>query len=260
MLLSAPAAFAASHAGAVGRYFSWGLILQVVAVVHFIRRRPDTYWIFIIIFFGAIGAIVYILMEMVPDFGLMQHSMKGLSRRKRIRMLEVMVLDNPSAGNYEELGDILLEEKRYVRARECFDRALAVRTDSIDPFYRRGVSAFEMGDAVAALSDFERVVKADPKYDYSRAQLYYARSLAATGRTDEAAAAFQRLINSSTTTEALCAAAEFFAEQHRTAEAKELLDRVLARRATMPAYQRRRERTWLRRASALARRLSATAA
>ncbi len=254
-LLFASPAFAAIHGGTVGRFFSYGLILQAVALVHFIRRRPESFWIWIIIFFGALGAAVYILMEVVPDLGLMRQSMTGMSRRKRIRALEAMVLENPSAGNYEELGDLLLEEKQYARARECFDRALAVRTDSIDPFYRRGIAAFELGDRAAPLADFEHVVKSDPKYDFSRAQLFYARSLAGAGRTAEAADAFQQLLGSSSSTEALCAAAEFFADQHRTAEAKELLERVLARRATMPAHQKRRERPYLQRASALARTL-----
>jgi hypothetical protein len=244
----------------LGRFFTYGFLLQVVAVVHFIRRRPDNYWIWIIIFFGPLGALVYILMEMVPDLGLVGHSVRGFSRRKRVKMLEGIVLENPSAGNYEELGDLLLEEKRYARARECFDRALSSRTDSLDPFYRRGIATFELGDYAAALSDFEHVVKIDPKYDFSRARVFYARSLAKTGRTDEASATFEKLIDVSTSTETLCAAAEFFAEQQRTADAKVLVDRILARRATMPAYQKRRERPWLRRASALARRLKAAAA
>ena len=241
----------------MGRFFGYGFILQVIAIVHFIRRRPETFWLFIIIFFGPLGALVYMGMEMVPDLGLMRDSMKGMTRRKRVRMLEVMVIDNPSPGNYEELGDLLLEEKRYAKARECFDRALAVRTDSLDPFYRRGLCAFEMGDYGAALSDFEHVMKNEPKYDFSRAQLFYARSLAKVGRNDEAAAAFDRVLGSSSSTESLCAAAEFFAERGRIAEAKELLDRVLARRATMPDYQKRRERPLLRRASALKRKLAA---
>ena len=237
----------------MGRFFGYGFVLQVIALVHFIRRRPDNFWLWIIIFLGGLGAAVYIAIEVVPDLGLMSQSMKGFSRRKRIKMLEAMILDNPSAGNYEELGDLLLEEKQYAKARECFDRALGSRTDHVDPFYRRGICAFELGDASAALGDFDRVIKAEPKYDFSRAQLFHARSLAATGRKDEAAAAFDRLLNASSSTEALLCAAEFYAGEKRTKEAKELLERVLARRATMPAYQERRERPWLRRAKALLR-------
>jgi len=242
----------------VRSFFSYGFILQLIAIVHFMRRRPDNYWIWIIFLGGPVGALAYLLVEMLPDLGLLQHSMTGFSRRKRINALQAMVLENPSAGNYEELGDLLLEEKRYAQARTCFDHALSSRTDSVDPFYRRGLAAFHLGDYADALKDLEHVVKSDPKYDYSRAKLFYARSLAMTGRIDEATVAFERLIDSTTTTEALCAAAEFFAGHQRTAEARQLVERVLARKATMPAYQKRRERLWLRQAAALARRLRGT--
>jgi hypothetical protein len=40
--------------------YPWGLLLQGFAIVHFIRRRPDMYWIFIILFLGPLGALVYI--------------------------------------------------------------------------------------------------------------------------------------------------------------------------------------------------------
>jgi len=243
----------------MGRFFSYGFILQLIAIVHFIRRRPDTYWIWIILFFGPIGATAYIFMEVLPDAGLARNSVKGFSRRKRIRMLETMVLDNPSAGNYEELGDLLLEEKRYERARDSFDRALSSRTDSVDPFYRRGIASFELGDFTAALRDFQHVVDVDPKYDFSRARLMYAQSLAKNGRGDEAGPIFDGLISTSTSTETLVAAAEFYFDRRRIAEARELAQRVLARRATMPAYQKRRERPWLRRAAALLKSIGADA-
>ena len=34
-------------------FYPWGLLLQAAAIIHFIRRRPDTYWLFIIIFLGT---------------------------------------------------------------------------------------------------------------------------------------------------------------------------------------------------------------
>ena len=54
----------------MGRFFGFGFILQLVAIVHWIRRRPETYWLWIIIFFGPLGALVYIGVEMIPDLGL----------------------------------------------------------------------------------------------------------------------------------------------------------------------------------------------
>src|SRR6201998_1109470 len=133
--------------------YPWGILLQALAVVHFIRRRPDTYWIFVILFLGPLGAIVYLLVEAAPDLGLLRQSFKMFPRRRRIHELELAVRDNPSAGNYEELGDLYLEDGSFARARECYNRAISSRTDSPDPFYRRAVSAIAMGDFGAAVSD-----------------------------------------------------------------------------------------------------------
>src|ERR1700733_525917 len=146
-------------------FFPWGLILQGLAIFHFIRRRPDTYWLWIIIFFGPLGALIYFAVEVIPDAGLLRQEFKVFPRRKRIREMESAILDNPSAGNYEELADLYLEEGQFARARQCYDKAISSRTDSLDPFYRRGMAATFMGDFAAAVPDLERAVSQDPKYD-----------------------------------------------------------------------------------------------
>src|SRR5687768_18616947 len=101
--------------------FPWGLMLQALAIVHFIRRRPDTIWLWVIIFLGPLGALVYIGMEVAPDVALLRQSFDGFGRRKRIRLLEAIVLQNPAAGNYEELADLYLEEGKFARAREVYE-------------------------------------------------------------------------------------------------------------------------------------------
>ncbi|HKS21904.1 MAG TPA: tetratricopeptide repeat protein [Thermoanaerobaculia bacterium] len=241
----------------MGHFFGWGVLLQIAAIVHWARRRPATYWLFIIIFFGFLGALAYFLVEGI-DFGSIGHSIKGPSRRRRIRHLQALIRDNPSAGNYEELGDLLLTEGRFAEAKTAFDAALSQRTDSVDPFYRRGIAEYELGQYTGAIADFERVVKQEPKYDYSRARCLLAQSLAKAGRTADAEAAFDALVSSTTSCEATIGAAEFYANRGRTNEARELAESMLARRATMPAYQVRRDRPFLRRATKLLRRIPAT--
>ncbi|HEV2687801.1 MAG TPA: hypothetical protein VGV35_04580, partial [Bryobacteraceae bacterium] len=89
-------------------FYPWGIILQGLAIVHFIRRRPDNYCFFVILFLGPLGAIVYLAVEALPDIGLVGQSFKVFPRRKRLRQLEAMIRDNPSPGNYEELGDLYM--------------------------------------------------------------------------------------------------------------------------------------------------------
>src|SRR5262245_44860706 len=98
--------------------------------------------------FGGVGAFIYILMEVIPDAGLLRGSFQVFPRRKRIKELEGLILDNPSSGNYEELGDLYLDDAQYARARECFDKVLA-KTESIDPFYRRALCALALNDFAA---------------------------------------------------------------------------------------------------------------
>src|SRR5580704_4337432 len=139
-------------------FFPWGLILQGLAIVHFIRRRPDTWWLYVILFLGPIGAIIYLVAEALPDIGLARHSFKGFSRRNRIGQLLVAVRDNPSTGNYEELGDLYLEEGKLQLAHDAYDKAVAARSSTIDALYGRGLCAIQLGDAAGALPDLEQVV------------------------------------------------------------------------------------------------------
>jgi hypothetical protein len=233
----------------------WGILLQVFSIVHFIRRRPDGFWLWIILFGGWLGAAVYIVVEVIPDAGLMRQSFKVFPRRKRIHELESAILDNPSAGNYEELADLYLEEGKFARARQCYDKAISSRTDSPDPFYRRGIAEIEMGDFTAAIPDLERVVGQDPKYDFQRAAALLAHAYANTGESAKAEALFQEVTKVSTASETYYNYACFLASQQRNAEAREWVQRILNKKPTMPAYQRRRERPWFRKANALLLRL-----
>src|SRR6266545_2453648 len=67
----------------VGHFFGWGVIVQIAAIIHWSRKRPATYWLFIIIFFGFLGALAYFLVEGI-DFDAMGRSVRGPSRRRRI--------------------------------------------------------------------------------------------------------------------------------------------------------------------------------
>lgn len=244
--------------GFFGAFVSpWTFLLMAAAIIHFIRRRPDTYWIYIIIFLGPLGAAIYLLVEALPDLGLLRQTVKVFPRRKRIRELESAVLDNPSAGNYEELADLYMEDGKFAKARACYDRAISSRTDSPDPFYRRGVCEIELGDFPAAVSDLERVVHADPGYDFHRAKGLLAHAYANTGQPQKAAELFEQATAISTSSETYYNYASFLASLGKRAEAREWGQKILAKKPTMPGYLRRRERPWFRKANALLLRLRA---
>lgn len=238
-------------------FYPWGLVLQGLAILHFIRRRPDMYWLWIILFLGPIGALIYIIAEVIPDFGLVGQSFKGFSRRKRIGELQIAIRDNPSTGNYEELGDLLMEERKLPAARAAFEKAITARANTIDPFYHRGVCAILLGDAAAAVPDLERTVTDDPGHDFHRAAGLLAHAYAQTGQKEKAEALFRKVTAASTSSETYLNFADLLASEGRNAEAREWAQKVLDKKPSMLAYQRRRERPWFRSASAMLKRLPA---
>jgi len=239
-------------------FFPWGILLQGVAIVHFIRRRPDTWWIFVILFLGPLGALIYLFVEAAPDLTfLSQQSARGFSRRKRMRELESLVQVNTAVGNFEELGDLYMDEGRLSQARAAFDRAIQGGSTTLDPFYKRGACAVLMGDAPAAIPDLERVVAKDPSWDFHRAEGLLAHAYALTGQKERAETLFRAATETSTMSETYLNYAELLASEGRTAEAREWARKLLAKAQGMPAYLRRRERPWFRKARRFLSRLPA---
>jgi hypothetical protein len=231
--------------------FQYGILLQALAIVHFVRRRPESYWLFIILIGGGLGALIYIAIEVIPDAGLLRTTFQVFPRRRHIKQLQAAIIDNPSIGNHEELGDLYLEDKKYAQARECYDKVIAARPDNPDPFYRRALAALEMNDFSAAVADLEIVVARDPKYDYQRAAGLLADALGKTGHPDRALALFADVTELSTLSETQYNYASLLADQGRPAEAREWAEKILRKKPTMPNYLRRRERPWFRKAKAL---------
>ena len=237
-------------------FYPWGFIFQALAIIHFIRRRPDGFWLWIILIGGALGAFVYFVAEVVPDFGLLRVSFQRAGRRRRIAELDAIVKENSAIGNVEELADLCFDDRQFARARELYDKVLASpQVTSVDPFYKRGLAALELGDAAAAVKDLEVVVSKEPKYDFHRAVGLLAHAYAVSGRPDLALRHFEAATASSTLSETYYNYASFLASQGRSDEARTWAQRIIAHRDAMPLYVRRRERPWFRKAKGLLKRL-----
>jgi len=161
--------------------FPWGLLLQVFAIIHFIRRRPDMFWIYIILFLGPLGALVYIVVEVLPTW-----ACSG-SPSRCFRAASASANSRPRFATIRRRGitrnSAILHGGRQARASaSSLEKAIAARADTLDPFYRRGVCAILLGDAAAAIPDLERAVTEDPDYDFYRAAGLLAHAYAQTGK------------------------------------------------------------------------------
>ena len=238
-------------------FYPWGFLVQILAIIHFFRRRPEGYWFYVIIFLGWLGAAVYIVAEVVPDLGLLRGFFHSFGRRSRIQHVETAIIDNPSAANYEELGELYKDQGEFAKGREAFSKAIAARGDSIYTFYYRALCSLGLNDLAAAIPDLERVVVADRKFDYYRAAGLLADSYARTGNLEHAEHWFGEVTQISTTPETLYNYASFLKTANRREEAREWANKLLAKKRTLPRYMQRRERPWFRKGKALLKELAA---
>ena len=237
-------------------FYPWGFVVQIFAIVHFVRRRPENYWFYVIFFLGWLGAAVYIVAEVIPDLGLLRGVFQGFGRRSRIQKVETDILDNPSPANYEELGELYKDQGQYEKARDAFNRAITGRSDSIYTFYSRAQSSLGMNDLAAAIPDLERVVAGDRKFDYYRAAGLLANAYAQTGQLERADPVFAEVTQISTTPETLYNYASFLKTANRRDESREWAQKLLAKKRTLPRYMQRRERPWFRKGKALLKELA----
>jgi hypothetical protein len=237
-------------------FYPWGFLVQGLAIVHFIRRRPENYWFYVIFFLGPPGAAVYILAEVLPDLGLLRGFFQGFGRRSRVKIVETQILDNPSPANYEELGELYKDLGQFEKARDAFNRAITGRGDSLYTFYSRAHSSLGLNDFPGAIPDLERVVTGDRKFDYYRAAGLLADAYAKTGQLDRADQLFAEVTQISTTPETLYNYASFLKMANRREESREWLQKLEAKKRTLPRYMQRRERPWFRKGKTLMKELA----
>ena len=105
--------------GLLGFNFQYGIILQAIAIVHFIRRRPEYYWLFLIFMGGGLGAMIYIAVEVVPDLQVLEMRpvpIGGVVDQALIAIVIPGLIGRPGARVVRAHADVLEERERRVDA------------------------------------------------------------------------------------------------------------------------------------------------
>ena len=149
-----------------------------------------------------------------------------------------------------------MELKQFRKAQEAFDRAIAARSDSPHTFYFRAQCLLAQNNFSEAIPDLERVVEGDRKFDYYRAAGLLADAYAKTGDMERSGLLFAEVTQYSTTPETLYNYANYLKLQNRGDEAREWVQKLLAKKRTLPRYMGRIERPWFRKGKALLKELA----
>lgn len=176
-------------------------VAQIFFVIHAARTGRPYYWMFIIFFIPMMGIVAYVVIELLPGAANSSISRRAVGDAKRLvnpegtyRELAERFDLTPTVENSRALADECLRLRRLDEAESLYRGALT-GIHATDPILMLGLAQvqFAKDDPAACLNTLNDIRNANPNYQNANAHMLYARSLEASGRTDEALNEYQSL-------------------------------------------------------------------
>jgi len=218
-------------------------------LVHAIRNREWVWAIFIIIGVGF-GAFWYYF-TVYRDSASSGFELPGAQSRARVKELEAKIHHLDNAYHYFQLGDVYFRRGKYADAEKSYRAALGREPKDVDTRAHLGQCLMRLNRAAEARPLLEGVMNEKPEHDYGYSMMALAEALTALGETDNALLYWQHIIQHHSYPRAKVQLAELYAAKGKPDAAKAELKDVLSDDAHAPAFQRSRDRVWIRRAKSL---------
>jgi hypothetical protein len=237
----------------------WLLVLfgfQLWMLIDAIRRQ-EWFWAVFIFIFPLVNALLYyFLVYRAQPSATRGFELPGGHKRSRIKELQAQIHHLDKAHHHAALGDIYFQQGKLDDAEKSY-RA-AIERDGSDPDFQAhlGQCLLRKGNAAEAAELLEGVVREAPQHDYGHSLMAYAEALAKLGRKDEALATWQKVLENHGYARARVQASELYIERGQKDLAKKELTDLLADEAHGPAFQKQRDKVWLKRAKALLRQIA----
>lgn len=236
----------------VGWVFGAFVIWMAVDAV----RRREWLWALFILAFPGIGALWYFFWVYRGSPSATQgFELPGAHSRKRIKELQAQIHHLDKAHHHFQLGDIYFQQGKLDKAEACYRASLERDAQDIDTRAHLGQCLLRQNKASEALPLLEVVCAEDPKHEYGYSMMALAEARAAVGQVDRAIAVWERVIDQHSYARARVQLAELYHSKNQDSQARTQLEEVIADDIHTPAFQRKRDRVWVRRAKKLLRQL-----
>jgi hypothetical protein len=234
--------------------------IQAGLIVHVIRTGRNQLWIWVLILvpFG-IGALAYLAVEILPEL------LRSRTARRTARGLRRAMDPGADLRRYEDEARVtanVASRQRYAEEltrHERYDEAIAQYTQALsglyehDPNLMLGLARtqFAKGDARAARTTLDELIRLNPGFRSPDGHLLFARSLAAEGNVAGALEEYRVLTPSYPGAEAAVRYAQLLEAQGQHAEAERVARELLEQAHIAPRHYRRAQREWLEAAQRL---------
>jgi hypothetical protein len=228
-------------------------LLDITLIYHASRTGRLQPWAFIILMVPFIGALAYIVVELVPEWlggpGAQQARKRVANRldpEKQYRDLRDRLADADTIANRAALAAECQKTGRFEEAGRRYDHILKLPMGD-EPIYALGKAQAEFdlnrpADVLATLDDLQ---KRWPDFQSPEGHLLYARALAEVGRVDEALDEYHALIAYAPGAEARVRYGMLLRMVGRNAEARVVFNELLIQMRRAPKYVRDVQAEWL---------------
>jgi hypothetical protein len=236
------------------------LILQAALIVHCIKTGRNTIWIYVIAILSYAGILAYLFVEVLPElFGSRTARRAGRGVKKLLdphgdlRKYEDQARVGTNVANLQRYADELVRKGRFDDAIAEYRKALTGLYEH-DPNLMLGIARaqFEKGDATAARTTLDDLIRLNPDFRSHDGHLLYARALETEGNFVKALDEYKTLAPGYPGAEAAVRYAQLLKAQGQSAEASKIARELLDQARIAPAHYRRAQRSWLDQAERLA--------
>ena len=224
---------------------------QIWMLIHAIRNREWIWAVFILIGFGLATLLYFFLVYRAAPSATSGFELPGAQSRKRIKELQARIHHIGNASHYFQLGDVYFQQGKLEDAEKCYRSALEREPNDIDTRAHLGQCLLRQKRFADARPLLEGVMHEKPEHDYGHTMMALAETLTALGETDNAILYWQHVTQSHSYPRAKVQLAELYAAKNQSDLARAELKDILSDDVHAPAFQRKRDRVWIRRAKSL---------
>jgi len=228
-------------------------LFQLWMFIDAVRRREWIWAFFICVGFGVSALFYYFAVYRNASSATRGFELPGAHDRRRIKDLQAKIhhLDKPH--HHSQLGDIYFQQGKLALAEGSYRAALERDSTDIDTRAHLGQCLLRQKRPAEARPLLEGVIAENPKHDYGYSLMALAETLTALDEREAALHIWQQVTENHSYPRAKVQLAELHLARNQAELACSELKEVLDDDVHAPAFQRKRDRVWIRRAKSLMR-------
>jgi len=231
----------------LNNYYYYIIIgLQIICVVHCLRKGTQTMWIWLIIFLPLIGCIAYIIMEMV-NRNSMQSMQSGMGNiiypAAKIKKLEKQLEFSDTFNNRIMLADAYLSAGNTDKAIQIYETSLTGAFKENEHVLIQLVTAYYETQRYNDAIKVARKVYNNPAF-HTHGHVLYAMALDKIGEADLAEQEFNTMKGKYSYFEARYQYGLFLVNKSRISEAQKIFADIVNEFSYLSSFEKRNNRVW----------------